>query len=90
MLIQSTMTITSMPFASPPSNLKVHMPSFFSSQYAPAALCMPRRPTCGLPSVLTVVAGVSSPVDALVPFDLFSCDVGTRCWTMVLLTANLY
>lgn len=49
--IQISMMTTSMPLPSPPSYLKVHMPSFFSSQYAPVALCIPRRPTCGLPSV---------------------------------------
>lgn len=51
MAIQISMMTTSMPLPSPPSYLKVHMPSFFSSQYAPVALCIPRRPTCGLPSV---------------------------------------
>jgi len=97
MAIQISMMITSMPLPSPPSNLNVHMPSVLSFQYAPVALCMPRRPTWGLPSVpvgfsaagseLVVIFGSS--VEAPVPLDLFICDVGTRCCTMVLLTANL-
>lgn len=93
-----SMMMTSMPLPSPPSYLYVHMPSVFSFQNAPVALCIPRRPTCGLPSV--AVAALPSPPSALVltdgssaavlvPRDLFICDVGTRCCTMVLLMANL-
>ena len=37
-----------------------------------------------------LVVTVASSSDPPVPRDLFSCDVGTRCWTIVLLTANLY
>lgn len=53
------------------------------------AECMPRRPTCGLPSVETGAPSESSG-DGAVPFGLLRCEVGTRCWTMVELTANLW
>ena len=121
---------TSMPLSSP-SYLYVHMPSLAGSQNAPVALCMPRRPTWGFPSVpvaaevgaaavadgfvvviVVVVVVVSAGSDSAVtevaldvPLDvedavvdvvastgraLLSCDVGTRCCTMVLLQANLW
>lgn len=91
---QISMMTISRPLPSPPSYLYVHMPSLFSSQYAPVALCMPRRPTCGLPSVLVASALVetcgSSALTSVPPRALFRADVGTRCCTMVLLQANLY
>lgn len=43
--IQMMLMTTSRPLLSPPSYLKLHMPSVFSFQYAPVALCMPLRPT---------------------------------------------
>lgn len=43
--IQMTDITTSSPLFSPPSYLKLHMPSVFSFQYAPVALCIPLRPT---------------------------------------------
>lgn len=42
---QMTLMTTSMPLPSPPSYLKLHMPSVFSFQKAWVAECMPRRPT---------------------------------------------
>ena len=38
-------TTTSSPLASAASYLKLHIPSFSAFQYAPAAECMPRRPS---------------------------------------------
>jgi hypothetical protein len=39
--------------------------------------------------VLTLASSAPAPAPVLVPRDLFSWDVGTRCCTIVLLTANL-
>jgi hypothetical protein len=99
--IQMRLITTSKPLLSPPSYLKLHMPSVFSFQYAPVALCIPRRPTCGFPSV-PVVSGLVSlvvtaaslvsvevPVEAVGARALLRADEGTRCWMIVLLTANL-
>lgn len=91
--IQMTVTTMSMPLASPPSYLKLQSPSFFWSQNACVAECMPRRPTWGFPSVavaseLVVMCG-SSDLASLPPFGLLRADVGTRCCTMVLLTTYL-
>ncbi|KAG4222930.1 hypothetical protein PC116_g28597 [Phytophthora cactorum] len=86
-----------MPFPSPPSYLKLHMPSVFSFQKACVAECMPLRPTCGFPSVavgafplpsLVLMRGLSA-FTSLPPLGLLSADVGTRCCTIVLLTTNL-
>lgn len=97
-----TLITTSRPLPSPPSYLKLHMPSVFSFQYAPVALCIPLRPTCGLPSVpvgstleslVEIFASLSSGLDtddSGFALALFNADVGTRCWMMVLLTAYLY
>ena len=53
------------------------------------AECIPRLPTCGFPSVETGAPSESSDGgDA--PLGLLSCEVGTRCWTMVEFTANLW
>src|SRR4051812_32051314 len=87
---------TSSPLFSPPSYLKLHIPSVFSFQYAPVAECIPLLPTWGLPSVK-----VASPAGSLVVgcavlcwvscvgLGLFRDEVGTRCWMIVLLTAYL-
>lgn len=73
--IHMTLITTSMPFFSPPSYLKLHMPSFSLFQYAPVAECMPRLPTFR-----------SEPTSALsVPLGRGS----ERCCMIVLLTANL-
>lgn len=96
MPIQMTLTTTSIPLPSPPSYLKLHMPSVFSFQKAWVAECMPRRPTCGFPSVavaegesLLVLMWGSSARESLPPLGLLSAEVGTKCCTMVLLTTNL-
>src|SRR5689334_13883495 len=85
---------TSNPLLSPPSYLKLHIPSDFSFQYAPVAECMPRLPTCGFPSVDVASVLLASVSDLTAgestALALFSDDVGTRCWMMVLLTAYLY
>jgi hypothetical protein len=98
--IQITLITTSRPLFSPPSYLKLHMPSVFSFQYAPVALCMPLLPTWGFPSV-PMASVFTSLVDTLpslsvegmedsrVALDLLSVEVGTRCCMMVLLTAYL-
>jgi len=96
--IQITLITTSRPLFSPPSYLKLHMPSVFSFQYAPVALCMPLLPTWGFPSVpvasffRSLVASPFSDFIELSWFALarFKAEVGTRCWMMVLLTAYLY
>lgn len=90
----------SMPLLSPPSYLKLHMPSVFSLQKAWVAECMPRRPTCGLPSVAVAPLATSPPslvlmlglsdLASLPPLGLLRADVGTRCCMMVLLTTNLW
>lgn len=99
--IQITLITTSRPLFSPPSYLKLHMPSVFSFQYAPVALCMPRRPTCGFPSVpvapffaslVVIVAPSASVLGAELSraaLALLREEVGTRCWMMVLFTAYL-
>lgn len=38
---------------------------------------------------VSLVSSVEVPAEVEVPWDLLSWAVGTRCWTMVLLTANL-
>jgi len=96
--IQITDITTSRPLFSPPSYLKLHIPSVFSFQYAPVALCMPLLPTWGFPSV--PVASFLSLVEiapSLLGIELswvalarLSAEVGTRCWMIVLLTAYLY
>ncbi len=96
--IQITDITTSRPLFSPPSYLKLHMPSVFSFQYAPVALCMPLLPTWGFPSV--PVPSFLSLIEILAPAfgSELSCaalarlraEVGTRCWMIVLLTAYLY
>lgn len=80
--IHITLTTTSIPFPSPPSYLKLHIPSLSLFQYAPLALCMPRLPTFLLiPSPLpsTSLSPSSPPARG-----------SERCWMIVLLTANLY
>jgi hypothetical protein len=94
MEIQITLTTTSKPLFYPPSYLKLHMPSVFSFQNAPVALCIPLRPTCGLPSVEVASVFASAPSDlggvgSWIVLDLLSAEVGTRCWMIVLLTAYL-
>jgi len=93
-----TLMTISMPLPSPPSYLKLHIPSVFSFQKAWVAECMPRRPTCGFPSVATAVAeGASllvlmlgsSDLESLPPLGLLRAEVGTRCCTIVLLTTYL-
>lgn len=92
--IQMMLTTTSNPLSSPPSYLKLHIPSVFSFQYAPVALCIPLRPTCGLPSVLvasvlTAFSSLASVSDEVIGRDFESAAVGTRCWMIVLFTAYL-
>jgi len=89
--IQMTEITTSSPLLSPPSYLKLHMPSVFSFQYAPVAECIPRLPTCGLPSVevAPLFSSSSTALTSATGFGLFKDEVGTRCWMMVLLTAYL-
>ena len=95
--IQMTDITTSRPLLSPPSYLKLHMPSVFSFQYAPVALCMPLLPTWGFPSVpeasvLSLVEIVASFLGTELSWTAlarFRVEVGTRCWMMVLLTAYL-
>jgi hypothetical protein len=75
MPIQITLMTTSKPLLSPPSYLKLHIPSVFSFQYAPVALCIPLRPTWGLPSVLVASVLISLVVtDASVDSELASGD----------------
>jgi hypothetical protein len=100
--IQITEITTSRPLVSPPSYLKLHIPSVFSFQYAPVAECMPLLPTWGLPSVDVASAFESLVEISASPFSeggredswaalaLLRADVGTRCWMMVLFTAYLY
>lgn len=92
---------TSNPLLSPPSYLKLHIPSVFSFQYAPVALCIPLRPTWGFPSVLIasifaslveIFASSFSPggnEDSWAALALLREEVGTRCCMMVLFTAYL-
>ena len=98
--IQITLITTSRPLFSPPSYLKLHMPSVFSFQYAPVALCMPLLPTWGFPSVpmasvftslvdILPSLSVEGMEDSRVALDLLSVEEGTRCCMMVLLTAYL-
>ena len=73
--IHMTLITTSIPLASPPSYLKLHIPSFSLFQYAPVAECIPLLP-----------AFRSEPTSALSdPLGLGS----ERCWMIVLFTANL-
>jgi len=95
--IQITDITTSRPLFSPPSYLKLHMPSVFSFQYAPVALCIPLLPTWGFPSVpvaslllVEIVASVLAVELSWAVLARFRVEVGTRCWMMVLLTAYLY
>lgn len=82
--IQITEITTSKPFCSPPSYLKLHIPSVFSFQYAPVAECIPLLPTWGLPSVETASA-VESLADGAfsevswTALALLREEVGTRC-----------
>lgn len=76
--IHITLTTMSIPLLSPPSYLKLHMPSRSLFQYAPLALCIPLRPTFFTSPSASVVAS-SAPA-------LRGSD---RCWMIVLLTANL-
>jgi hypothetical protein len=98
--IQITLITTSRPLLSPPSYLKLHIPSVLPFQYAPVALCIPLLPTCGFPSVpvasvftslVEIFASGSSVLtdESWTAFALFRVDVGTRCWMIVLLTAYL-
>jgi hypothetical protein len=101
--IQMILITTSNPLFSPPSYLKLHIPSVFSFQYAPVALCRPLLPGCGFESVLVCAsedpttslltsAGsvpVEVDVEAVGARGLCRAEVGTRCWIMVLLTAYL-
>ena len=98
--IQITLITTSRPLFSPPSYLKLHIPSVFSFQYAPVALCIPRRPTWGFPSVdvapvfasLVEIVASSSALDAALSWVALARlreEVGTRCCIIVLLTAYL-
>lgn len=73
MAIHMILTTTSMPLASPPSYLKLQMPSFSVFQYAPDAACMPRLPA------------LEGSVKSSDPTGLGS----ERCWMIVLFTANL-
>lgn len=73
MAIHMTQMTTSMPLASPPSYLKLHMPSFSLFQYAPEALCIPLLPTLLLSPAVSTPPGRAS----------------DKCWMIVLLTANL-
>ncbi len=100
--IQITLITTSKPLLSPPSYLKLHIPSVLSFQYAPVALCIPLLPTCGLPSVpvasllmsLAVITASSASGARIelswAAFARLRAEVGTKCWMMVLLTAYLY
>jgi hypothetical protein len=96
--IQITDITTSRPLFSPPSYLKLHMPSVFSFQYAPVALCMPLLPTWGFPSVpvasllslVEIVASVLGSGLSCAALARLRVEVGTRCWMIVLLTAYLY
>jgi len=100
MKIQITLITTSKLLSSPASYLKLHIPSVFSFQYAPVALCIPLLPMRGSPSMLvtSVLTSLNGVVASLVFEDvlvvialgLLSAEVGTRCWMMVLLTAYLY
>lgn len=90
--IQMTLMTTSRPLLSPPSYLKLHIPSVFSFQYAPVALCIPLRPTWGFPSVPVAVLASVSVEDIEESWEglgLLRAEVGTRCCMMVLLTAYL-
>lgn len=79
---QITLITTSSPL--PPSNLKLHIPSVASFQYAPVALCIPLLPAC------SAVAPLFSSPSSFLTLDDFPREVvGTRCWMMVLLMANL-
>lgn len=77
--IHIMLTTISIPLLSPPSNLKLHMPSRSLFQYAPLALCMPRRPTLLTSPAFSASASASLPV----------LRGSLRCWMIVLLTANL-
>lgn len=73
------------------------MPSVFSFQYPPVALCMPRRPAGPFffsdgAVEAAGVAGLASDSDVAalpVPVEVKVEAVGTVCWTIVLLMASL-
>ena len=93
--LQITLITTSKPLFSPPSYLKLHIPSVFSFQYAPVAECIPLLPTWGLPSLpvasffISLVSVFAAELSC-VALPLLRAEVGTRCWIIVLLTAYLY
>ena len=70
-----TLITISMPFWSPPSYLKLHMPSFSLFQYAPTAECMPRRPT-GTGSLLPGTGDKCWMMVLLTAYLKLGCEVG--------------
>lgn len=82
-----TLNTTSIPFSSAPEYLNVHIPSFFTSQYAPEAECIPRLPAEG--GVCVDEEDDGSSVSGVCSFVGSSEEVlleGGACWTIVLFT----
>lgn len=62
-----------MPLSSAPSHLKLHVPSLSLFQYAPTALCMPRRPAA---SAAAPVGAVGCWIIVLLTMYLYSGTAG--------------
>lgn len=92
-----TLTTTSIPLPSAPSNLKLHIPSVSLFQYAPAAACIPRLPADGVVVVVLLspdageAGGASlSEVGFLGAWWGVEEEEGAVCWIMTLLTMYLW